>query len=54
MNNVELPSLEMKKKQLDELRNFYKPIEHNDFIEHSEKYERLKNAKNEEIRRNRE
>jgi hypothetical protein len=49
-----MPNLEQKKKQLDDLRNFYKPIEHTDLIEHSERYERVKQQKNEEIRRHRE
>lgn len=46
--------MEIKKKQLEDLRNFYKPIQHAELMEHAERYERIKNSKNEEIRKNRE
>jgi hypothetical protein len=39
---VEIPNFEMKKKQLEELRNFYRPLERKDFMEHAHRYEREK------------
>ena len=36
---VELPTLEQKKKQLEDLRNFYRPIEGQELKQHAMKYE---------------
>ncbi len=39
---VEMPELEQKKKQLEDLRNLYRPIQKNDLQEHAMNYERQK------------
>jgi len=49
-----MPELEEKKKKLEEIRNFYKPIERTEFEHHAKHYEKYKKKKNEEIRRDRE
>ena len=36
---VEVPLLEQKKKHLEELRNFYRPIDNSELTEHAMKYE---------------
>jgi hypothetical protein len=38
-NEVEMPDLEMKKKTLEEIRNFYKPIASKELSNHSRKYQ---------------
>jgi hypothetical protein len=48
-----MPELEQKKKQLEELRNFHRPLQKTDFTEHAVKYERLKQLKLEENKRQR-
>lgn len=53
-NEIEMPQLEQKKKQLEELRSFYKPLDKKELTEHAQKYEHLKSTKLEEIRRSRE
>ena len=40
-----MPELEMKKKQLEEKRNLYKPLERKDLMEHAMNYERMKQEK---------
>eukprot|EP00347_Sterkiella_histriomuscorum_P004265 403361109 len=50
---VEMPHLELKKKQLEELRNFYKPIQRQDLQEHALKYEQIRSVKQEESRKQR-
>ncbi len=37
-----MPELEQKKKQLEDLRNLYRPIQKNDLQEHAMNYERQK------------
>lgn len=51
---VELPQLEQKKKQLEEIRNFYKPMPKTELEDHAVKYERIRQGKNEESRKLRE
>jgi hypothetical protein len=51
---VELPQLEQKKRQLEEIRNFYKPMPKTELEDHAVKYERIKQGKNEESRKLRE
>lgn len=46
--------LESRKKQLEELRNFYKPIEYREIDSHARKYEIQRNNKIEELKRVRE
>lgn len=46
-----MPQLEQKKKQLEELRNFYKPIQKTDLSEHAMKYERIRQMKLEETKK---
>lgn len=46
--------MEQKKRQLEEIRNFYKPIEKKDIEEHVLRYERARQTKLEESRRARE
>ena len=48
-----MPSLEQKKRLLEEKRNFYKPIEKKELVKHAERYEKIKQENNEVIRRNR-
>lgn len=49
-----MPQLEEKKKQLEEIRNFFKPIPKQEMEEHAMRYERIKQVKTEETRKNRE
>ena len=53
-NDVELPQLEMKKKALEDLRNFYKPIDPKELMIHSKKYHVERANKMDEIRKSRE
>ena len=46
--------MEQKKRQLEEIRNFYKPIEKRDIEEHVLRYERARQSKLEESRKARE
>ena len=50
---IEMPHLELKKKQLEELRNFYKPIQKTDLQEHAMNYERIRQAKQDEVKKQR-
>ena len=43
-----MPELEEKKRQLEEIRKFFKPIPKTELEEHAMKYERIKQSKNEE------
>jgi len=51
---VELPQLEQKKRQLEEIRNFYKPMPKTELEDHAVKYERIRQGKHEESRKARE
>ncbi len=51
---VELPQLEQKKKQLEEIRNFYKPVPKTELEDHAVKYERIRQGNIEEGRKHRE
>ena len=50
----EMPELEEKKRQLEEIRKFFKPIPKSEMEEHAMRYERIRQSKNEESRRVRE
>lgn len=49
-----MPTLEQRKQILKEKRNFYTPIEKKNLEEHERNYDKLKNQKNEENKKNRE
>ena len=51
---IEMPQLEQKKKQLEELRSLHKPLDRKEIQEHAMKYESIKQTKMEEIKRTRE
>lgn len=52
---VEIPELELKKKQLEELRSFLRqPLDASELKNHKRRYEELKMRKMEEIERHRE
>lgn len=51
--SVEMPSLAERKKQLEEIRNFYKPIDKSQMIEHLKHYETIKQEKQQLIQKNR-
>ncbi|CDW87268.1 UNKNOWN [Stylonychia lemnae] len=53
IQEIEMPQLEMKKKQLEELRNLHKPIQKQDLLEHAMKYERMKQQQLEDIKKHR-
>lgn len=44
-----MPHLMEKKKKLEDIRNFYKPLDKKELMEHNEKYQKYKNIKLEEI-----
>ena len=52
--DFEMPELEEKKRQLEEIRKFFKPIPKAEMEEHAMRYERIRQSKNEESRRVRE
>jgi len=51
---IELPTLEQRKKTLADKRNLYKPLAKKDFIDHTDKYSSIKKVKLEEIKKKRE
>lgn len=52
--SIEMPDLEQKKKRLQDLRNFYKPITEMKIDKHQKDYEIIKRQMENEIRRQRE
>ena len=52
--DFEIPELEEKKRQLEEIRKFFKPIPKTELEEHAMRYERVRQSKNEESRKIRE
>jgi hypothetical protein len=51
---VEMPELEEKKRQLEEIRKYFKPMPKGEIEEHAMRYERIRQSKNEELRTKRE
>jgi hypothetical protein len=51
--SVEMPNLAERKKQLENIRNFYKPIDKSEMIEHMKNYETTKREKETLIKQNR-
>ena len=47
---IERFSLEEKKKRLEEIRAFHKPLEKKDLMDHALKYEKIRSAKDHDIR----
>lgn len=48
---VEMPILEEKKKQLEDIRNFFRPMERRQIEEHAQRYEQARQIKREESKR---
>ena len=52
--SVEIPALAQKKKQLEDIRNFYKPIDKEEMEKHKKDYYSIKVEKGELIKKHRE
>ena len=51
--SVEMPNLAERKKQLENIRNFYKPIDKEQMNEHLKNYKSIQHEKNEKIMKKR-
>ena len=51
--SVEMPNLAERKKQLENIRNFYKPIDKEQMNEHLKNYKSIQHEKNELIQKKR-